>query len=163
MPAANRFNAWVLCFLGGFLATGCSVLDANKSLFSTAASAPAVEKNGPTAMVEYRTANGDTKSVTVPVAGDEFHVQQLMDKANAWRKFSRVEVELRRQTPQGRQTKMAVSYDRGKKRVDPQCDYQVQAGDVLVVTEDPSNVIDDMMGAVNPFKKKSPAKGTIRG
>lgn len=164
MQAANRWNAWILCVAGAVSATGCNVVDASKSLFATNANPTAnASVAGPTAVVEYRSSNGATKSVAVPVDGDDFHVQQLMDKTGAFRKFSRSEVELQRKTPQGRQTKMSVSYDRGNRRIEPQCDYQVLPGDVLVVTEDPTNLLDDMLGKVSPTKKKSSVKGSIRG
>lgn len=149
------WGSWSLLVALGLLGNGCNAVDANRSVFGQANSAA---ESGATMTVEYRSGSGKPQAVKVPVSGEDFRVQQALDKSGAWKKFNRIDLALTRQTPQGRMTKMAVSHDKGKRTVDPQCDYQVLPGDTLVVTEDPTTVLDEMLNRVGPFGRRGGAK-----
>jgi len=152
--------AGTLLLLTGLLAVGCNALDADKAVFAdarakgamSASSPPGPNASRPSATVEFRSPSAAPQPVKIALEGDAFHVQQAMEKAGAWKKYSRMNVELTRKTPQGRWTKMAVSCDRGKRKVDPQCDYQILPGDVLIIKEDPSTIVDDMLSKVSPIR-----------
>jgi hypothetical protein len=147
--------AGTLFLLTGSLAMGCNALDADRSLFADArakSAAAASDPAAPNATVEFHAASGAPQPVKVLLEGESFHVQQALEKSGAWKKYSRMNVELARKTPQGRWTKMAVSCDRSKRKVDPQCDYQIWPGDVLIVKEDPTTIVDDMLARVGPLR-----------
>lgn len=149
------WGSWSLLVSVGLVATGCTAVDTNRADFAQANSVP---DSRATMTVEYRPSGGKPQAVKVPVGGEDFRVQQALDKSGAWKKFNRIDVALTRQTPQGRSTKMAVSHDKGKRRVEPQCDYQVLPGDTLVVTEDPTTVLDEMLNRVGPFGRRAGVK-----
>ncbi len=146
---------WICCLAASMAGVGCNAIDSSKGLLTNA---QPVAENGPMVTIEYRAEKQTPQAVRIPLEGENVHVQQALDKAGAWKKFNRAEIELSRQTPQGRHTKMAVTHDRGKRRIDPQCDYQIWPGDTLIVTEDPSTVVDDMLERVGPFGKKAHKK-----
>ena len=64
------------------------------------------------------------------------------------KRFRRMNVEIVRTSPQGNRHKMAVAFDRAKRQIEPQCDYSLHPGDVIIVTEDSSTIIDDMFQEV---------------
>lgn len=102
--------------------------------------------------VIIKDANGKATRSTVPL-DKQYHIQDLLVKSGALKQFQRIELELLRTTPTGTKQRMNVEYDRSKRAVEMQYDYYIMPGDVLVVTEDPSTIVDDMI-------KKS---GLVRG
>jgi hypothetical protein len=106
--------------------------------------------------VELQPAGGKMKLGFLDVTPDST-VQQVLEKTGAHRKFSRVTIELYRKLPNGAWHKMPVDYDLGRKQVDPLHDYNVQAGDRLVVAEDTSSGLEDQM------KDQKGALGSIFG
>lgn len=94
--------------------------------------------------VEVKSAGGKVEVGHLDVPADAT-VQSVLEKTKANRKFSRVKVDLQRKLPSGEWHKMGVDYDSGARQVDPLHDYHVQPGDRVVVTEDTSNGLDDLM------------------
>ena len=167
----NRLNrrcfgllASVVALLG---ATGCSTLALNQSA-SSAANAEAKEagspdKKTPTFVIQFKTEGRLVASKTIPIEGDMF-IQDALNKSGAFNRFRRSTIDLVRITPQGARHSMAVAHDRSKHRIEPQCNYAVHPGDTLVLTEDKSTVIDDMMGSFGgPFSKKGQTAHTSSG
>ena len=68
-------------------------------------------------------------------------------------RFRRIKLQLVRAAPRGRSIhKLDVAWDRGKKRVPPSHDYAIHPNDRLMVIEDTSTVIDDMLARLTgPF------------
>lgn len=85
-------------------------------------------------------------------------VQFVLEKTKANRKYSRATVELYRKLPSGEWHKMPVEYDSGGKKVDPLHDYHVQPGDRVVVSQDTTSTLDDMMK-----KQTGPLSGLLGG
>lgn len=94
--------------------------------------------------VEVKAASGKTKVGHLDLQPDAT-VQSVLEKTGAHRKYARSIIEVQRKLPSGEWHKMPVEYDSGLKKVDPLHDYHVQPGDRVIVTEDPSNGLDDLM------------------
>jgi hypothetical protein len=94
--------------------------------------------------VELKSASGKVQVGHLDLA-PEATVQSVLEKTKANRKYSRSTVELQRKLPSGEWHKMGVDYDSGTKRIDPLHDYHVQPGDRVIVTEDTSSGLDDLM------------------
>lgn len=83
------------------------------------------------------------------------HVQQALEQAGAYKKFRRIEVQLVRPLPTGDFHRIPCEYDRGTKRITPEYDYALLPGDRIVVKEDPTNIVDDMLtSALGPLGTK---------
>jgi hypothetical protein len=94
--------------------------------------------------VELKAAGGKTQVGHLDLAPDAT-VQSVLDKTKAHKKFSRATVALHRKLPSGEWHKMEVEYDPGKHLIDPLHDYHVQPGDRVVVSEDTTSGIEDLM------------------
>lgn len=149
---------WVWCgatVVAALLSAGCHALpkstadplaDANSApATQNASAAPAPEPA--MVLVEFHSEGSKPERGVVTLKGD-MYVQDVLQHANAFRKFSRAKIELIRRTPAGHAHKMDVSYDRKASKVDPQTDYHVQPGDKVIVTQDPSNVVTDMLQGI---------------
>jgi hypothetical protein len=94
--------------------------------------------------VELKSASGKTEVGHLDLAADAT-VQSVLEKTKANRKYSRATVDLQRRLPSGEWHKMGVEYDSGTRRVDPLHDYHVQPGDRVVVTEDTTSGLEDLV------------------
>lgn len=126
--------AWTLT-----MASGCSAL-------RPAADKPLATDTGPKqeCMVEFRYKKKSPKLQRIEIAEDTT-VQTVLKKSGALKKFARMDIEIYRPLPQGGTHRMEVTYDRAAHRVDSMHDYQIRHGDRVVVIEDTSTVIDDVM------------------
>lgn len=109
---------------------------------------------------------GEEKSERIMVNLDqETHVNDLLAKTRASDRFRRIDLQLIRTSPNGQKHRMGVAFDGGKRKVKPEADYFVRPGDVLVVTEDPTTIIDDLLGRkAKPSAPGSPGRSSgIRG
>lgn len=109
-----------------------------------AAGAASPHQHAEMIQIEFRADGGRPERKAMPLQG-EMHVQDVMQKSGGFRRFGRAQIELARKTPTGNAHKMKVSYDRSSLKVDPQTDYQVKPGDLLIITEDPTNIFTDML------------------
>ena len=83
-------------------------------------------------------------------------MQQVLVRSGALQKFGCMDIELVRKLPNGADHRMTVDFDRGSRRVEAGTDYQVRPDDRLVVREDPSTILDDMLeNALGPWVGKS--------
>jgi hypothetical protein len=80
------------------------------------------------------------RSLSEPVT-----VQQALEQTRAIKKFRRIEVELVRQLPSGGFHKIPCEYDRSTKRINPEFDYALLPGDKVIVKEDTTTIIDDIL------------------
>jgi hypothetical protein len=120
--------------------TGCSTLP----LFHSASNdVPAAPSHG-TVTVEVRESGEQGKAHEMELRGLT-HVQDAVAFSKAQRKFGRLFVTLYRQNPQGQWHKMDCRYEIAKKRISPEFDYALQPGDRVVIEEDQSTLIDDML------------------
>jgi hypothetical protein len=108
--------------------------------------------------VEIRPDKGKPQAVEKPLA-DQTYVQTALEKTGALKKFKRATVEVHRPLPSGGWHKMNLEFDRDNHRVPPEYDYAVLPGDRIVVTEDTTNIMDDVMErALKPLGIKPPKK-----
>lgn len=131
-------SCWSWALLSATIAvTGCATLKGDQAK---------LEEGLPSSqcVVELKPVSGKSKVGQVAI-GDDATVQQVLHTSGADRKYSRVKLDLYRQLPTGEWHKMPVEYDVGKKRIDPLHDYHVQPGDRLIVSEDASDGLDDML------------------
>ena len=135
--------------------TGCSMmdrglvnllgpLDENPSVSVQ----PSIPPDVPAFTVEVREA-GESPAQQAVALDRVVHIQDAMVKSGVIDKFNRMDVALYRALPNGRYHRLEVRYNRRGQRVDPAFDYALQPGDRLVVTEDTSTVLDDMLGALS--------------
>jgi len=94
--------------------------------------------------VIIKDADGKSTRTTLPLDNQQ-HIQDLLVKSGAIKQFSRMDIALLRTTPTGGKQRMNVEFDRSKRAVEMQYDYFIMPGDVLLVTEDPSTIVDDMI------------------
>lgn len=82
-------------------------------------------------------------------------VQQAMQKAGAFKKYRRLTAEIQRPLPNGTVHILPCEYDLATKRINPQFDYAVLPGDKIVVSEDTSTIINDMLdSSLGPIGSK---------
>ena len=112
-------------------------------------------------VVEIRPEKGKPQAVEKPLAEQTF-VQSALEQTGALKKFKRAFVEVYRPLPSGGWHKMNLEFDRENHRVPPEYDYAVLPGDRIIVTEDTSNLMDDVIEramkplGLTPPKKKDP-------
>jgi hypothetical protein len=80
-------------------------------------------------------------------------IQEVLEQTKLVKRFRRMDIVLMRVGGDERH-KLDSRYDHSKGWVNPLYDYQLHPGDHLVVTEDTSNVFDDVLGSLTPMKKR---------
>lgn len=103
-------------------------------------------------IVVLKDSDGAVKRVNITLE-KETHIQELLTRSGAAKRYRRMDIQLIRTTPTGAKHRMGVAFDRSTRKVEMQSDYFVQPGDVLAVTEDASTILDDML------QRKAGAKG----
>lgn len=151
---SSRF-ALTLLLVSCAVASGCSSLPAtnNLSLVGKDQSAGiSVEPSG-VCTVEMRSAGRRAKTVEVPVTPDT-RVQDVLQASKAFKRFHLPEVVLVRQIQKPNQPNLKLNcrYDRRDKKIGWESDYAVMPGDRIMVREDKSKGMGDMLGSVvGPF------------
>ena len=136
------------------LASGCQTLTLGNltgaDSLPNAATSPG--EKGPTYTVQYHPSEGRPEKVEVPWE-EGVCLQDALVRAEALKRFRRANVELYRKPPdQELYCRMEVHYERSKRAIPPLYNYAVHPGDRLVVTEDPSDAVDDMLDSLkSPF------------
>lgn len=162
-----RHLPWIVLLALGV--TGCQALPSAAVLPTDAA--PLMEGMGqpPAEVAEPQTnhcvvvlkgADDSTKRIKIDLE-QETHVQDLLARSGAAKRYRRMEIQLIRTTPTGAKHRMGVDFDRSSRKVAMQSDYSVQHGDVLVVTEDPTTFIDDLLQRRGGSKQKSGIAGLL--
>lgn len=135
--ASTHQLGWILLLAGSLC--GCAMPNFGKQAATKTDGPPPAQ-----CTVEFKPVKGSPSTTQVDIPADAT-VQQVMARSGAARKYSRAKLDLYRQLPNGQWHNMGVKYDVSSKKVDPLHDYHVQAGDRLVVSEDASDMLDDMM------------------
>jgi hypothetical protein len=108
-----------------------------------------LEQDGPTFVVEVQPDGKSKKTYKRPVPEDGTYVGQVLEESNALKRFGRVTIELWRPLPNGAgYHKLGIPFDRKQKAVPPGYDYAIHADDRLVIIEDTSTLLDDMLGSI---------------
>ena len=78
------------------------------------------------------------------------YVQSALEQTGALDRFRREKIYVyRKQSEKSLYTKLTVPFDFAKGRVPPSSDYALRGGDRLVIVEDPSDFIDDVLNSLN--------------
>ena len=127
--------------------TGCAGLATSKSPLKTE-----ISQAGTAAPAAAGTAKVDVifqpdkgrperleRSLTEPTT-----VQQMLVQSEGLKKYRRIEVEVSRLRPDGSgRFTIPCEYDREHRQINPANDVALMPGDVVIIKEDPSTVIDD--------------------
>lgn len=151
----TAFRTATLLLLLVPLGSGCTALQTGSSLGMQSHPMGDSAEGEATAQVatislEVRPAGRrDPEMQQLPLS-EAMHVQDLLEQTGLTRRFRRMELELIRPTG-GDMARMRVVYRHQTGRVEPLFDYALRPGDHLVVTEDTSTVLDDMLQSLNPL------------
>ena len=145
------------------VSAGCNAIHSNQlNQWNNATPTPAALASGPTFTVELH-AEGKKPEARQAALEGEVYVQQVLEKSGAMKRFRRMNIEVVRTTPQGNRHKMAVAFDRAARKIEPQNNYCLHPGDVIVVSEDSSTIIDDMLQSVSGNSSSKAARKIIGG
>jgi len=122
--------------LAAFSLAGCAMPNFGKQPVKADGPPP------PQCTVEYKPVSGKPSAANVNLTENDT-VSQVVKRVGADRKYSRMKISLQRQLPSGQWHNMDVKTQGSK--FDALHDYHVQAGDRVVVSEDSSDLFDDMM------------------
>lgn len=101
-------------------------------------------------LVEIRE-KGKQPQIAKMALPDVLYVQQAVEQSGA--RFRRMKIEIYRQLPNGSGHRLDIPFDRTKRQVPPSGDYAIHPNDRIVITEDTSTVVDDMLESLTgPFK-----------
>jgi hypothetical protein len=135
------------------LVSGCTTLNLSSSdTMDLPGESPEVlsqtpQPNVPSISMELRASGKKPEISRVPLAGG-MRVQQALEQSGAVGRFRRMDVRLMRPVRDTRQ-KLEVKYDHGAGSVNPLYDYALHPGDHLVVIEDTSTILDDMLESIS--------------
>ncbi|WP_425618495.1 hypothetical protein NA78x_002202 [Anatilimnocola sp. NA78] len=158
-----------------FLSTGCASFGKSSLLGSKAEVVKSESSDTPTSaappgkfIVEMRTVGGKATATEHTISGP-LNAHDALVQAKANKEFRRMNIELVRPLPSGGWHRMPVEFDRSIKRVAAETDYAILPGDRLIVTEDASNMMTDMMDSAtqgnifsSPPKSGKTKHGTFR-
>ena len=97
----------------------------------------------PSVKLEIRAAGKSPEFREIPLR-EGMCIQDALIETQLTRRFGRMDLELMRRNAQGL-AKMDSRYEHKRNRVNPMYDYALHPGDHLVVTEDTTTVLDDML------------------
>jgi hypothetical protein len=148
---ARTTNQFFAAAMMVFLCCGCQMLP-----FGAGDSAKLVDDQPQappqTFAIEYRPHGGKIKRVEFPLEPD-MTVQDAVDQHKIGRYFRRESIDVMRPIPESREPlKMAIAWNGGKSRVAHSTNYALHPRDTILVTEDTTTVIDDMLESINPAK-----------
>lgn len=165
MSRRTDLNRFTLLGLAAILAglVGCSAF---KEQVSPELRSQITPGTGPAAAppakytVEVRPEQGKPQAIERDLT-DQLHVQEALKQTGVAKKWARMDVEIYRPLPSGGWHRMKLEFDREHHQVPPEYDYALLPGDRIVVTQDTSNIMDDVMertlkpmGIVPPTKKQ---------
>lgn len=136
MPAAARGVLLVAAVLGSSI--GCQLTPAPTAglpgLGGSPELASAPGPGEPAVQVQVR--NGAGNSTMKTIAYDpRSTVNTALDAVQASRQFADMEVLIFRRSPEGQTIRMAARYDADARRVVPEADYALRAGDRVLIKE----------------------------
>jgi len=147
-PMVSRLPAFTLPILAILLlGTGCSTVPQSNSELQT--TNQAMPPNQPMILVEFQSPEQGGTEVKLPLAAAPT-VQAAVEKSKAPSKYKRFHIAVSRlpQQPGGVPQKLISKYNHVEQRIAFEYDYQLQAGDRVVIYENPSNTMDDLFGTV---------------
>ena len=168
-PVTRTFLA-IFCGVCLFTATGCSLFrsdfqdisvaeppihlpDINEPPFAKTVAAdprapanesPKADTDVPSCYVEIQADGKKPKRIRMSL-DDATNVQAVLDLTGLGKKFKKMQIELSRKSENGALHKLEIHYDAKRKRVVSLFDYALHPNDLLVVREDSSSALDEML------------------
>ena len=143
----NQSTALSMCLLVAAM-TGCAGLGTPKSDLTaelSKAGTPGTEaSNSAKVDIIFQPDRGQPERMERPLT-EATTVQQMLVQSGAMKKYRRIEVEVIRPLPNGGAHKIPCEYDRETRQINPENDYALMPGDRVMVKEDPSTIVDDIM------------------
>ncbi len=103
--------------------------------------------------VEIKPESGSVQQFDRPLTG-EVWLQDVVTQSGAPKRFRRMNIEVQRRSANGQWAKMKAEVDRRTKKITIETDYAIHPGDRIVIVQDTSTAIDDVLG---------PFLGALRG
>jgi len=149
----GRFWQMGMAAMAALLLSGCAVMNTGGTQSLPVPEAAVTAAPGSTASitVEIRPAGKKSEMTQLPL-DNETTVQQALEKAKLIQRFRRMNIEVLRVTGQQR-AKLDVKYDHAKAHVNPLYDYALYPGDHLIVAQDTSTPLDDMLESLGPLRR----------
>jgi hypothetical protein len=149
--AANSL-IWVAAI--AVLGSGCSALSTQRDGRVDSNPALAANPEGVVPAVapamfslEVRTAGKKKPEIQqLPLPGT-MHVQEVLEQNGLVKRFRRMNIQVVRATG-GDRAKLDIKYDHSTRSVDPLYDYAIHPSDHLIVTEDTTTALDDMLNSL---------------
>ncbi|MBP87148.1 MAG: hypothetical protein CMJ64_10590 [Planctomycetaceae bacterium] len=149
LPRSLFLLACPLIFLSGCASLGGSVGDLFGPEPEISKSDVPPPKGVPSFVVELRPENKPAEPHKLPLMDEATYVAQVVEKSRAIKRFGRVKIELWRPRPDGAgHHKLDVPFDRKGGAIPPGYDYAIRPNDRLVIIEDASTILDDMLDSV---------------
>lgn len=130
------------------LFSGCSSLSITGQQVTT--DDQATTGNQANVIVVKKASGQDPVATTIPY-NPSMVVDEALAKSGGNNWFARAKVQIVRNSENGEQLKMDIEYDNSEDRVEPLYNYALHAGDRVVVEEDSSNAITDILDQLNPL------------
>jgi hypothetical protein len=125
----------------------------DSSATTASANATSIAPEGPTYQIEFREEGRQPQLVQLPLP-EVLYIQQALEQSGAIRRFRRMKIELYRKLPNGGGHRLDIPFDRSKRRIPSAGDYAIHPNDRIVVTEDASTIVDEMLDTLGqPFEK----------
>ena len=137
----------VVSTMAGCASLGTPKPDARAELSQSGTPAPDTA-NTPTVNLIFQPENGRPERLEQALT-DATTVQQMLVQSGSFKKYRRIEVEIDRPLPGGGFHKIPCEYDRETRQINPESDYALMPGDRVIISEDTSTIIDDMMRAAS--------------
>lgn len=152
--AAQR-RMWVMLSVAAaaLSSAGCATIDSTAGGLSKVTGDAAAANAQPLAppagayTIELHASGRKPEIRQMPLTGPTL-VQQALEQSGAAKRFRRMNIVVMRVGGDERH-KLDVKFDRKLGTVNPLYDYALVPGDHLVVTEDTSTVLDDMLGSIS--------------
>ncbi|MBA2116549.1 hypothetical protein [Bremerella alba] len=129
------------------LGSGCSTVPQSESV-STQDQAM-IPPNQPMIMVEMQESGEASHTQKIPLAAAPT-LQAAVERSKANERFDRFHIAVSRlpQHPGLPPQKLVSKYDHRNKQIPFEYDYQLNAGDRIVIVKDPSDTMDDLLGTI---------------
>ncbi|MFT5525200.1 MAG: hypothetical protein ACI9G1_002934 [Pirellulaceae bacterium] len=145
----TRYSTFCLTALSmAMLFSGCSSLQISAP--STGDTDQMAANNQTNIIVVKKSANKEPVATTIP-HNPAMVVDEALEKSGGKNWFGRAKIQIVRNSQVGEKLKMDVEYNNSSKQVEPLYDYALRAGDRVIVEEDNSNALTDLIDQLNPL------------
>jgi hypothetical protein len=127
--------------------SGCSALPKFSDMLAEDKSPPpsdAIPPDQATIKLQVSQKDDEVQRVRIPLRNGAL-VGDILVKAGLTKKFADMDITVLRSLPDGKQIKLEIRYDRGKRQVEPSYNYALLPDDLIVVNEISRSMLDDVL------------------